>query len=195
MSAFPDRSLVRLHPVDETHVDFIMRWVNDRDIIGNLAAFSGKPFSREDELAWVRRMQSSSEDRVFSIFDAVDDRYVGQCGVHQIFRRSAVGRASIIIADRAEMGRGKGSAALASLLDFVFSSREGGGEDLHKVWLMLFAKNERARRTYARLGFVEEGLLREEYFHEDGWHDMVRMSLLRSEWPGKVSDGAQVVRR
>jgi hypothetical protein len=48
--------------------------------------------------------------------------------------------------------------------------------------LGVFRENERARRTYARLGFVEEGTLREEYFHQDGWHDMVRMSLLDREW-------------
>ncbi len=42
--------------------------------------------------------------------------------------------------------------------------------------------NSRARRTYSRLGFLEEGLLREEYFHEDGWHNMLRMSLLAREW-------------
>jgi len=25
-------------------------------------------------------------------------------------------------------------------------------------------------------------VLRDEYFHEDAWHDMVRLGLLRHEW-------------
>lgn len=183
MSGFAlDRGLVRLRPLTADHVDHIMGWVNDGEIVGNLAAFAGALMTRDDELRWIARVTTSNEDRVFSIFAGDDDRYLGQCGLHQIFRRSRVGRLSVIIADRGEMGRGVGSAAIGSLLDVAFRSEQDGGEGLHKVWLMVFAKNARSRRTYTRLGFVEEGVLREEYFHEGGWHDMVRMSLLAREW-------------
>ena len=159
-----------------------MGWVNDPAIVGNLAAFSGAPLSRQEELAWIASVTTSATDRVFSIFASDDDRYVGQCGLHQIFRRSRVGRLSVIIADRREMGRGLGSAAIASLLDVAFAPRADGGEGLHKVWLVVFSHNERSLRTYARLGFQTEGVLRSEYFHDETWHDMVRMSLLESEW-------------
>jgi RimJ/RimL family protein N-acetyltransferase len=186
MSGFvPRRDLVRLEPLAPEHVDHIMGWVNDREIVGNLAAFSGAPMTRDDELRWIARVMTSSDERVFSIFAADDGRYLGQCGLHQIFRRSRVGRLSVIVADRQEMGRGIGSAAIAALLDLAFGPTAGGGEALHKVWLMVFAHNTRSRRTYGRLGFVEEGVLREEYFHEGGWHDMVRMSLLSREWMGR----------
>lgn len=174
-------SIVKLVPLAADHVDDIMGWVNDREIIGNLATFAGAPLTRDDELRWIARMTTSKEDRVTTIL-ADDGRYLGQCGLHQIFRRSGVGRLSIIVADKSDMGRGVGSAAISDLLDIAFAPVVDGGEGLHKVWLMCFRKNERARRTYARVGFVEEGVLREEYFHDDGWHDMVRMSVLASEW-------------
>jgi RimJ/RimL family protein N-acetyltransferase len=48
---------------------------------------------------------------------------------------------------------------------------------------MVFASNARSRAIYRRVGFVDEGVLREEYVHDGGWHDMVRMSVLASEWP------------
>ena len=181
----PDRSLVELLPLAREHVDHIMTWVNDKEIVGNLAAFSGKPFTRDDELAYIEKMLVSKEDRVFSVFTpktSGPQRYLGQCGIHQIFRRSRVARASMIIADRSDMGKGVGSAALARLLDVAFAPTTKGGEDLHKMWLMCFSTNERARRTYNRVGFVDEGVLREEYLHEDRWRDMVRMSILQREW-------------
>lgn len=182
----PTRELVELVPLHASHVDHIMSWVNDREIVGNLAAFSGQPFTRDDELEYIAKMVTSKDDRVFSIFapsnNPESSRYLGQCGIHQIFRRSRVGRASLIVADRVDMGKGVGSAALARLLDVAFAPAPAG-EALHKVWLMCFRENERARRTYARLGFVEEGVLREEYLHEDRHRDMVRMSLLDREWP------------
>ncbi|HUH03475.1 MAG TPA: GNAT family protein [Kofleriaceae bacterium] len=172
-----NRDLVRLRPVGEADVDDILGWVNDREIVGNLASFSGTPFSREDEVAYVRAMMASNVDRVFSVLAADDGRYVGQIGIHQIFWRSRVGRLSLVIGSKDEWGKGFGSAAIARILDLAF-----GHEELHKIWLMVFRTNERSRRTYERAGFTVEGTLREEYFHDGAWHDMVRMSMLSHEW-------------
>lgn len=172
-----DRALVLLRPVEETDVDDILTWVNDKDIVGNLATFAGKPLTREDELTWIRKVRASPDERVFTVLEAASGRYLGQVGLHQIYWRSKVARAAAIIAAREDMGRGYGSAAIAALLDEAF-----GVLGLHKVWLMSFESNHRARRTWTRLGFVEEGRLRDEYFHEGAWHTMVRMGMLAHEW-------------
>ena len=185
MSFTPDRSLVRLRPVQAEDVDHILGWVNDPSIVGNIAAFSGEPFTREQELAYIAQMQASKSDELFSIFasddddDPDNDAYVGQVGIHQIHWRSRVGRLGIVIADKARMGRGLGSAALASAIDVAFGQDQ---LNLHKLWLMVFSNNTRSLRTYKRLGFVEEGVLREEYFHDERWRDMTRLSLLKREW-------------
>lgn len=170
--------LVRLRPLAESDVDDILRWVNDPEIVGNIAAFSGHAFTRDQELAYVRQILTSKADVVWSIVEADTGRYLGQTGLHQIHDRSKVARLACIIALRGDMGRGFGSAAIRAVLDHAF-----GPLGLHKVWLMVFATNARGRRIYGRIGFVEEGVLREEYFHQGGWHDMVRMSLLAREWP------------
>lgn len=173
----PNRSLVSLRPVEEIDVDNILAWVNDKSVVGNLAAFAGKPLTREDELSWVRKVRTSTDERVFTVMDAREGRYLGQVGLHQIFWRSRVARAAAIIASKDDHGRGFGSAAIAALLDQAFHQLE-----LHKVWLMVFRTNERSLRTWRRLGFVDEGVLRDEYFHEGAWHDMVRLGMLRHEW-------------
>ena len=175
----PAANRVRLRPLAESDVDHVLTWVNDPAIVGNIAAFSGHAFTRDQELAYIRRILASETDVVWSIEDAVTGRYLGQCGLHHLHARSRVARLACIIASRADMGQGHGSAAIRAVLDHAFGDR-----DLHKVWLMVFRTNERGRRTYARLGFVEEGILREEYFHDGGWHDMLRMSLLAREWRG-----------
>lgn len=172
-----DRSLVKLRPVEESDVDEILDWVNDRTVVGNLATFAGQPLTRADELAWVRKVRTSNDERVFTVMNAQDSRYLGQVGLHQIFWRSRVARAAAIISNKGEHGRGYGSAAIAALLDVAF-----GELDLHKVWLMVFRTNERSLRTWRRLGFIDEGVLRDEYFHEGAWHDMVRLGMLRHEW-------------
>jgi RimJ/RimL family protein N-acetyltransferase len=168
-------SPVTLRPLAETDVDSILTWVNRPEVVGNLAAFSGAPLTREQELDWIRRTLAS-KDRVWSVVATDDGRYLGQVGIHQIHARSRVGRLGVVIASRAEMGKGFGSAAVRAVLDRAF-----GELGLHKLWLMVFRSNDRGQRLYRRLGFVEEGILREEYFHEGGWHDMVRMSMLAQE--------------
>lgn len=177
--------MVELRPLSEADVDHVMTWVNDPDIVGNLAAFAGEPFTRDDELAWIRRTLASSSDQVWSVLDAEDGRYLGQIGIHQIHARSRVGRLGVVIAARADMGRGYGSAAIRAVCDLAF-----GGLGLHKLWVMMFAHNARTRGLCRRAGFRDEGVLREEYFHDGAWHDMVRMSLLAREWKarGPASD-------
>jgi RimJ/RimL family protein N-acetyltransferase len=172
-----NRSLVNLRPVDESDVDNILSWVNDQTVVGNLAVFAGKPLTRVDELAWVRRMRTSTDDRVFTVTASDDGRYLGQVGLHQIFWRSKLGRAAAVISRKDEMGKGFGSAAIARLLDTAFDEL-----GLHKVWLMVFAHNSRSLRTWERVGFQREGLLRDEYFHDGAWHDMVRLGMLSNEW-------------
>src|SRR5687767_4232936 len=101
----PNRELVKLRPVDEIDVDNILTWVNDKDVVGNLAAFAGKPLTRDEELTWVRKVRTSNDERVFTVLSP-DDRYLGQVGLHQIFWRSKVGRAACIISARGDHGKG-----------------------------------------------------------------------------------------
>ena len=173
---------VRLDPLSESDVDDILTWVNAPEVVGNIATFSGTAFTRDDELRYIASTRASKSDRVFSARDPTDDGYIGQVGIHQIHWRSRVGRLALVIAEREKMGQGFGTATAAACIDYAFDELE-----LHKLWLMIFETNTRSEQIYARLGFIEEGLLREEYFHNDGWHNMRRMSLLQSEWAKPAS--------
>jgi diamine N-acetyltransferase len=76
-------------------------------------------------------------------------------------------------------GRGVGRAALALVLEHAF-----GSLGAHRVWLDVMVHNERARRAYAAVGFVEEGVMREAVRVDDAHVSLVLMSVLRSEWGG-----------
>jgi diamine N-acetyltransferase len=59
-----------------------------------------------------------------------------------------------------------------------------GSLGAHRVWLDVMVHNERARRAYAAVGFVEEGVMREALRVDDAPVSLVLMSVLRSEWGG-----------
>ena len=48
----------------------------------------------------------------------------------------------------------------------------------------MLAFNRRAINCYLACGFRQEGIRREAELYPDGWHDMVFMSVLRSEYQG-----------
>jgi len=77
-------------------------------------------------------------------------------------------------------GAGFGTALLGEVVRWVFEN-----SNVERVWLDVFVHNERARRAYARVGFREDGLLRQAYRLPDGsLVDRVIMSVLRREWRG-----------
>ena len=80
----------------------------------------------------------------------------------------------------ARPGSGIGAALLEAALAVAF-----GEAAVHRLQLRVYPENVRARRTYARTGFVEEGLLRDVGRAADGTRrSMIMMSMLRPEWEG-----------
>ncbi|GAA0950816.1 hypothetical protein GCM10009560_70670 [Nonomuraea longicatena] len=53
---------------------------------------------------------------------------------------------------------------------------------LHRIGLEVYNFNERARHVYKKVGFVEEGVLRDALLWEGQWYDAVVMSVLRPDW-------------
>jgi len=54
--------------------------------------------------------------------------------------------------------------------------------NLNRAYLHVYAENLRAKRSYEKAGFVEEGRLREGVYKHGKYDDVIVMSILRSEW-------------
>ncbi|MGH6641622.1 MAG: GNAT family N-acetyltransferase [Bradyrhizobium sp.] len=75
-------------------------------------------------------------------------------------------------------GRGIGSDLLRSVLQICFDDLAA-----HRVELFVFVDNERAYQTYLKIGFAEEGVVRDLHRNADGtFRSMRLMSMLRREW-------------
>ena len=82
----------------------------------------------------------------------------------------------------ARPGEGLGAALLGAALAHVF-----GATPTHRLQLLVYPENARARHAYARAGLVEEGLLRDIRRLPDGrFRSMLMMSILRPEWAAKI---------
>ena len=159
-----------IRPIKLSDVDNIMTWVNDPEVVKNLQHFN-KQFTKKDEEIYVKKLIKSKNDFVFSIFLKNGGGYVGHCGIHQISWENKLGRLSIII-KREHWGKNYAKEAIPLILRFAFNRLK-----LHKVWLMRWRTNKKARHLYKKLGFKEECVLRDEYFWKGKYHDMIRMAI------------------
>jgi RimJ/RimL family protein N-acetyltransferase len=164
---------IRLRPIRVDDADAILAWINDPEITRNFAALGR--ITREQEVRFLEQTIASDTERLYAI-ETPDAELLGTAGIHRIHWPSRNGRLGIVIGRKDAHGKGFAQEGLRLLCGVAF--RELG---LHKVWLVHYATNERMRHVAKKLGFVEEGVLRDEYFHEGRFHDMVRHSLLEDE--------------
>jgi RimJ/RimL family protein N-acetyltransferase len=81
-------------------------------------------------------------------------------------------------------GTGFGTRFMRALVDWTFENTK-----VHRLWLDAIEDNQRARHLYGKLGFSEEGLIRESFIRADGTRaSLVFMSLLRWEWAWAPKD-------
>ena len=149
-----------------------MEWVNDPDVVGRFRSFTRK-FSREDEIAYVKKIVVSEKDMVFSL--TKNGEYVGQLGFHELDWGKRSARLALFITKK-YWGRGYAQRAMHLAVAYAFGTLK-----LHKIWLMVWEENEKGKHIYEKCGFRIEGRLRDEYFHEGSYHNVVRMALLEDE--------------
>lgn len=81
-------------------------------------------------------------------------------------------------------GRGLGTDAVRTIVEYGFT-----GLGLHRVQLSVNSDNPAAIAAYRKVGFIEEGRLREVFFQGGQWHDSVEMGILAREFQGERPGG------
>ncbi len=124
---------------------------------------------------------NGQEDRGESLIRLITDAgaIVGTVGYRSLDPANRSGELGYWLAESAQ-GRGVVTRACAELIDFGFERL-----DLHRVVLAAGAENLRSRRVAERLGFREEGTMRDAEWLYDHFHDVVYYSLLSSDSSGE----------
>ncbi len=83
----------------------------------------------------------------------------------------------ILMGHREYRDRGYGTDALQAFLSFLFDV-----VGLHRVWLSTYDYNARARHVYEKLGFIQEGVMRQSDWVDGQWVDSVVYGILEPEF-------------
>ncbi len=111
-----------------------------------------------------------------------EGQLIGSCGLFNVDEVARTAELGIGIGDKTYWGRGYGREAIRLLVDYGFRHHR-----LHKVWLKVHARNQRAIRAYAACGFVEEGRQRQQVWSDGAYDDLVLMGVLRDAWTTPAS--------
>jgi ribosomal-protein-serine acetyltransferase len=139
----------------------------------------------ENTLAFIRltRTQLAHNDG-FQAALVAHQRIIGCVGFHKVdwsHRSSSIGY--WLAAD--QQGRGTMTLAVAALVDWAF-----GAWKLNRLEIKAAIENDRSRAIPARLGFREEGTLRQAERVGDRYLDHVVYSMLAEDWAARTGDGS-----
>ncbi|EIN12886.1 acyl-CoA N-acyltransferase [Punctularia strigosozonata HHB-11173 SS5] len=117
------------------------------------------------------------------------DDFVGYTTLHTTTASSR--SASFAVALMPEYwGKGYGTEVTGWIVDWGF--RQLG---LHRIGLQVLDINVGAIALYKKLGFVEEGRIREARWLDGEWHDLISMGLLEREWKARQDQTRTLSRR
>lgn len=130
---------------------------------------------------WGKYILANNTGVLWGLFSKEDDSFVGE--MNYVGRRDGTIEGKI---HRAEVGynmvskhwgKGLASEALREIISYIFSTTE-----IHRLEAIIRPENIRSRNLASRIGFQEEGILRDYIFWDGEYRDNVMYSLLKREW-------------
>ena len=124
----------------------------------------------------VRSLEQAADDNGFTFVIVCDGLLAGVIGQHyldSLNRRTELG----YWLDSARQGRGIVTRSTACLTEYAFAKQA-----CNRVILHCAVGNVKSRAVAGRLGFVQEGILREAEWLYDHYVDLVVYSMLKSHW-------------
>ena len=159
------------------------RWMNDPNIVRTLK--SRYPIAFQNEIEWLDRAMHagvSDSERHFAIERKDDRAHIGNASIHDIDWVSRTASFGLFIGEPSAWNRGFGSDAIRTLVRFAFEEM-----NLRKLRINVFDYNDRAKHVLETQGFVQEGRLRQEFYREGTYHDIVILSTFRDGAPQETS--------
>lgn len=146
------------------------------------------PISLADTEEWFMRNRLNDHRRDFSFVIEQGEAEVivamgGLVDINHYHRRAEL----YMVVNPELFGKGIGGQATRWLCNFGFVVL-----DLRRIYLFTLYGNERARRMYESIGFLQEGVLRQHHFHNGAYHDRCIYGLLKSDWqkqPWSITEG------
>lgn len=168
---------LRLRPLEEEDLPFIHELVNDPII---MSYWFEEPYYSFARLKEMYEKHAQDEHLRRFIIESKGERIglVDIAYIDYLVHRNA--EFEIIISPK-HQGNGYALPAAQLAMDYAFSTL-----NLHKLYLIVDKQNEKAIHIYKKLGFYVEADLKEEFFVNGRYHDVLRMCIFQRDYLNKL---------
>jgi len=166
---------IYFRPIEPEDLPLIQRWINDPEI--RILEGEVLPTSISDEKEGLENLYKDKSKVWFVVALKDNDKMIGTGGFLRIYYIWRNADLSIMIGEKEKWGKGYGTEAIRLLLNYGFEAL-----NFHRISLGVFDFNKRAIRAYEKAGFKKEGVLRDGYYCNSKYHDVIMMSILEDEF-------------
>lgn len=160
----------RVRPMTQADLEQVLAWRNDPEVRRYM--YTQHQISLEEHTRWFEQA-SRDANRHLLVFES-DGLPLGFINIHQI---AAGGVADWGFYAAPDAPKGTGRQLGQAVLYYAFVQA-----GLHKLCGQALAYNERSIKFHLNQGFRQEGVLRDQHFDGQSYHDVVCFGLLASEW-------------
>ncbi|WP_210125277.1 GNAT family protein [Staphylococcus sp. GDY8P85P] len=161
-------SQINLRALKKSDSNLILNWMKNeklRYLIGTVY-----PITELEHENWFQNRMLEKDNRMF-VIDLDNEKSIGIVGFKNLDWVNRNSELFIYIGDEEYWGKGYGTQALELIIKFAFNNL-----NLHMLYLEVFAYNKNATKTYERLGFKQDGILRQSKFQDGKYYDKIIMS-------------------
>ncbi len=170
---------INLRAIERQDAALLYRWFNDQVVMDGWG-WSAPARSMDTVVGqveeWLAREVAFGRPEALIVESLVGDP-IGLVIV-RIDRPEARSVELSLLVDAAHWSQGFGIDMMQTTLEACFD-----GWGVHRIGVHVEESNERALVLYRRLGFKEEGRLRQAAFRDGRHADVLLLSLLATEWP------------
>jgi|LauGreDrversion4_2_1035121.scaffolds.fasta_scaffold05087_7 ribosomal-protein-alanine N-acetyltransferase len=151
-------------------------WLNDPDVIKFLAVGT-YPQTEDGILKYFESNINSDSQVFFAIIDKESDIHIGNARIYNIDRLNQKAHRGIMIGDKSYWNAGYGREVINLISAYAFETL-----NLRKLTSTTVGNNAGIIKVNEDCGYSREGVLREEFYRNGKYHDVVYWGLLRSEY-------------
>lgn len=169
--------MVTLRELAKKDIPLVNKWRHDKSISDFLGG-NFRYLSLDQDERWFEDYLKNRKTQVrCAIYVEASQEPVGVVyltGIDQVNRSAELG---IMIGNKKYQGQGIGTSATRKMLEHAFLNL-----NLRRVFLTVLSDNVAALKLYQKVGFAQEGILREAAYKNGLYKDLFLMSILRDEF-------------
>lgn len=151
------------------------KWLNTIEIMEAISI--NKPTSKLKQSKWFDNLINDNSKIVFAICLKDSDDHIGNTSLGEIDYINRNARFSIFIHYGSVRGKGIGTEATCLTLYYGFNYL-----NLHKIYLKTTSDNAGAIKMYDKIGFEQEGVLKEHEFKNGKYVDKILYGILKNNF-------------